>query len=74
MIDPRSDMPPAETALPAVRAMYTRVLQSWASDVLALRRRSLDRPSCRGGVWSDQETQTGPWPFAAAASRRADAA
>lgn len=32
---------------PRVRGMYERVLASWAMDVLALRRRGLDRPGAR---------------------------
>lgn len=32
----------------AARAMFERVLGAWAMDVLALRRRGLDRPGRRG--------------------------
>lgn len=34
----------ADEALEQRRAMYRRVLASWASDLLALRARGLDRP------------------------------
>jgi hypothetical protein len=49
-----------------VKAMFHRVIASWASDALALRRRGLDRPSTRegngapvapaafGGDWSER--------------------
>lgn len=30
-----------------VRRMFNKVLQSWAMDVLALKRKGLDRPSVR---------------------------
>lgn len=55
------------------RAMFSRVLQSWASDVLSLRRRGLDRPSFRYGLWTGSNA-AGPWPFAGQAERRARAA
>lgn len=38
---------PASEALDTARAMYRRVLASWASDLLELRRRGLDTPGPR---------------------------
>lgn len=51
--------------------MFTRVLRSWASDMLNLQRRGLDRPSHRDGLWASNTAATGPWPFAESAERRA---
>lgn len=38
-------------AVAAARVKYRRVLSSWAQDLLALRRRGLDRPGFRYGAW-----------------------
>lgn len=55
--------------------MYTRVLRSWASDVLNLRRQGLDKPSHRKGLWTRElNPAEGPWPFAQTAERRSKAA
>lgn len=55
------------------RMMFNRMLQSWASDVLSLQKRGLDKPSFRRGRWYE-ETASGPWPFAEAKMNRAEAA
>lgn len=51
--------------------MFARTLRSWASDVLRLQRRGLDRPSHRDGLWASNSSMAGPWPFAGKAEVRA---
>lgn len=41
---------------PAARDPYARVLRAWAADLLALRRRGLDRPGFRRGAWEQAGT------------------
>jgi hypothetical protein len=55
------------------QAMFTRVLRSWASDILSLRQRGLDKPGYRPSPWAEASAG-GPWPFAQAKERRARAA
>jgi hypothetical protein len=49
--DPRTAGPGPTDPRSEARAMFGRVLRSWAADLLDLRRRGLDRPSYRHGAW-----------------------
>lgn len=40
-----------------VRRMFNRVLQTWAMDVLSLKRRGLERPSLRQGLGEDEDAR-----------------
>lgn len=53
--------------------MFGKMLQNWASDVLSLQRRGMDRPNHREGLWAANSAAE-PLPFAQAAERRAKAA
>ncbi|MFN7020776.1 MAG: hypothetical protein ACK4WH_05540 [Phycisphaerales bacterium] len=56
---------------PAVaKQMFVRMLRSWASDVLSLQRRGLDRPSHRDGLWATNSAADGPWLIAGKAEVR----
>lgn len=46
--DPESPIDP-DDAVAAAHAMFNRVLAPWAMDLLALRKRGLDRPGSRPG-------------------------
>lgn len=57
------------------RVIFARTLQNWATDILALRRAGLDRPSHRRGHWKNVDAiaadRIGPWPFAERPARAA---
>lgn len=50
----RSEVHGSERGAMDVRRMFNKVLQSWATDVLALKKRGLDRPSVREGLGEDE--------------------
>jgi hypothetical protein len=71
---PHADGPSPVDPRTQARAVFGRVLSSWALDLLELRRRGMDRPSHRRGAWSIAGQVTTPTTEGTAGTSPAEAA